>query len=82
MSLVKPYFRIIRPQLDGNYAQHINNFYATDVEYASDRIQLIRAFDLLVEDLRKIFSFIEPTDSNKTAYSHRNYELLLRACTE
>lgn len=82
MSLVKPYFRIIRPRLDGSYAQHINNFYATDVEFASDRIQLICAFDLLVEDLRKIFSFIEPTDSNNTAYSHRNYELLLRACTE
>ena len=40
------------------------------------------AFAILSEDLRYLTEYVEPTDANLTTYSHRLYELLLRACTE
>jgi hypothetical protein len=36
----------------------------------------------LLEDLDRIFQFIEARDENAGMFSHRTYELLLRACTE
>lgn len=72
----KPYLRIIRP------AGSRRSGYELDERYASDRISLCRAYSLIVNDLKKVFEYIEPTDENIHAYSHRNYELLLRAATE
>jgi hypothetical protein len=40
------------------------------------------SYRLLVEDLSRLCSFIHPCDENLSVYSHRVYELLLRACTE
>jgi hypothetical protein len=42
----------------------------------------LSAFQILCGDFRRILEFIEPVDQNLEAYSHRLYELLLRACTE
>lgn len=42
----------------------------------------IAAYELLKSDLKEIFEFIEPSVSNFSTYSHRTYEILLRACTE
>jgi len=42
----------------------------------------IGSYRLLVEDLSRLCSFIHPSDDNLPAYSHRVYELFLRACTE
>lgn len=39
-------------------------------------------FRLLVDDLKEVCAFVEPTDANLSTFSHRIYELLLRACTE
>ncbi|NQX63745.1 hypothetical protein [Paenibacillus qinlingensis] len=53
-----------------------------DDRYAADRTNLCRAYLLLVNDVMKLFEYIEPSDDNLNAYSHRTYELLLRASTE
>ena len=53
-----------------------------DEQYAKDTLHSIRAYQLLESDLMKLLTFIEPADANLLTYSHRLYELLLRACTE
>lgn len=40
------------------------------------------AFELLIEDFDELLAFIEPVDANLQTYSHRTYELFLRASTE
>ena len=40
------------------------------------------AFQILCQDFRRLAEYVEPVDANLTCYSHRIYELLLRACTE
>lgn len=71
----KPYYRIYR-------ANHMNDAYILDSRYADDRYLLCRAYEILEEDLLKLFQYIEPADGNENAFSYRTYELLLRAATE
>lgn len=40
------------------------------------------AYCLLTTDLQKLFEYIEPRTDNLQCYSHRTYELLVRASTE
>lgn len=75
MSLSKPYYRITRP---GAYIPD----YVTDLRYAADRLQLSRAYLSIEGELRKIFNYIEPDESNRLTFSFALYSLLLRACTE
>ena len=37
---------------------------------------------LIQKDLQTLFEFIEPSDTNLTAYSYRTHELLIRTCIE
>ncbi|RJE46553.1 MULTISPECIES: hypothetical protein [unclassified Dehalobacter] len=73
MSLNKPYFRIVRPGSEGYYE---------DPRYANDRISLCRGYYLIINDLKKIFEYVEPSEENLNVYSHRIYELFLRTSTE
>lgn len=47
-----------------------------------NRNQYEYAFRLLVNDFLRLTEYVEPTDAHLLVYSHRCYELLLRACTE
>ncbi len=88
MPINKPYFRIIRPKISRNniIVNQTENNYITDIRYARNRSTSIRAMHILIEDLKRIFEFIEPSDSisnsNKHVFSHRIFELFLRASTE
>src|ERR1044071_5159083 len=42
----------------------------------------VGAFRMLNDDFRRLAEYVEPVDQNLSTYSHRLYELLLRACTE
>ena len=42
----------------------------------------IKAFELIQDDLVELFDYIEPTDSNRNAYSRRIQRLFLRVCIE
>lgn len=75
--LNKPYYRIFRPGIQRTFTE---NLY--DTMYADDRVSLIRSFYLLLDDLITLFEYIEPTDPNLLVFSHRTYELFLRAATE
>jgi hypothetical protein len=74
-GIKKPYYRIYREkqQYDG---------YILDHRYANDRYHLCRAYQLLEQDLLKLFEYVEPSDRNKNVFSQRIYELLLRSATE
>ena len=85
MPLNKPYKRIARPFISEPtwYVRHsIGESHFLDDRYSTDRIALIRAYHLLQKDFLEIFDYIEPTNRNENTYSHRLYELFLRAATE
>lgn len=50
--------------------------------YASDRYNLVHAFKIIENDIRRIFEFIEPSEKNQQTFSHRLYELFVRCSTE
>lgn len=75
MGLSKPFYRIARPKA-------MIPHYATDKRYASDRLQLSRAYISIERELRSIFDYVEPDEANKNTFSFELYSLLLRACTE
>ena len=77
MGLQKPYYRIMRPLGGSLFCEYIY-----DKRYATDRSGLCRAYQILENDLKTIFEFIEPNDDNCKSYSHRTYELFLRSATE
>ncbi len=68
--------------MNGEYNQSSDQPYVRDELYANDASHFISAYQLLEADLMKLFTFIEPADANLSTYSHRLYELLLRASTE
>lgn len=74
MDLSKPYFRIVRNKFDGNFIW--------DDRYAANRYIYCRAYSIIENDLRRLFEYIEPCNDNNNAYSHRTFELLMRAATE
>jgi hypothetical protein len=78
MDLAKPYYRIMRPLKSRN----MSSDYIFDQRYSNDRSLLCRSYLMLENDLNKLFEYIEPSDNNKRVYSHRTYELFLRAATE
>ena len=75
MGLSKPYYRIARPKA------YIPS-YVKDTRYAQDRLQLGRSYINIEKELRRLFNYIEPDESNKDVFSFELYSLLLRACTE
>lgn len=79
MAITKPYKLIIRPFVHQSTAEFD---YIRDKSGITSYRQYIRAFELLEKDLTNLFDYIEPNDKNKYTYSHKIYELFLRACTE
>ncbi len=75
MGLSKPFYRIARPKA-------FIPDYVMDTRYASDRLQLSRAYVNIERELRSIFNHIEPDEANRNTFSFELYSLLLRACTE
>lgn len=82
MSINRPFYRCVRPGLDGHYSIGGRWMYGTHPEYAPDAVHYIRAFEVLQQDLLRLFEFIEPGDDNEPTYSYRCLELLTRSCGE
>lgn len=87
MSEKIPFRRIARPFAGNDWnwtgpGSIETSYVRQDGFKAPDRLSLIRSFRLLNDDLARIFEFVEPDGRNSEAFSHRSYELLLRACTE
>lgn len=78
MGIDKPFFRVARIE----NREDTHEGYMLDARYANDRVSLCQAYKLIVNDLEKLFEYVEPCNSNLSVFSHRIYELLLRASTE
>ena len=70
MGLSKPYYRIARPKA------YIPS-YVKDTRYAKDRLQLGRSYINIEKELRRLFNYIEPDESNTDVFSFELYSLLL-----
>ena len=51
-------------------------------KFAQSPEHYVRAFLLLLKDLRELFDYVEPAEKNLSCYSYRIHALLLRACVE
>lgn len=76
MPLTRPYPNIYRHG-PGDAMQ-----YYVDQWKSPEAIKCFKAYELLKDDLREVLDYIEPAAANLATYSHRTFELLLRACTE
>ena len=94
MTIKKPFYRIWRPVKDYDWSNEVCKLdetavyptlgYLNDERFANqqEKKSLITATRLIMRDLNEIFDFVEPSNDNASVYSHRIYELLLRAATE
>ena len=76
MPVPKPHPRIYRHGYASVNAPFLESRDARDGQDA------IGAFQVLKRDLRTLFEYVEPCTDNVGTYSHRTFELLLRAATE
>ena len=78
----RPFFRCVRPGVDGQYEEGGRWMYVLHPHYAPEATHYLRAFSILQADLLRLFQYVEPADANETTYSYRCLELLLRSCGE
>lgn len=82
MPQPKPFHRIARNVLPGPNSGYNGIAYIRDPEYAVDPLHFVRSFLLIQEDLKRLFEYIEPSDTCSCTYSFRIHELLVRTCIE
>lgn len=84
MAVNKPYYRIYRPGVNRDTFNNPTEGYERDALFLpeEERKSMIKAARLIIDDFERLFEYIEPHASNENVFSHRIYELLLRACTE
>ena len=79
MSIKKPYHRIYKPNINvkgSDWAYIVHKKYANSPEH------YLRAFQIIQNDLKKLFEYVEPADCNLKTYSFKIHELLIRTCIE
>lgn len=92
MSITRPYRRMWRPLKGYSY---LSKFWSSDepvtsLDYLRSDVfvnqlemrSLITTARVIIYDLYRLFNYIEPDDNNLMTFSHRIYELFLRATTE
>lgn len=82
MPTTRPLRRTCRQFVDGSYASGGNWQYLLHPRFARDPRHYVRAFLLIQQDLIHLFDYLEPSDTNLKAYSHRVHQLLMRTCVE
>ena len=83
MGIAKPYKRTYRP-VNSNFpnAGYSSWAYITDHEYCKSGHSYVRAFILILEDLKRLFEYIEPCPESFNSFSYRIHELFMRTCIE
>jgi hypothetical protein len=82
MSINRPLIRTVRQLVDGSYTHSGNGNYILHTKYAKDPQHYTRSFDIIQNDLLKLFEYIEPSDQNLNCISLKINELLIRTCIE
>jgi hypothetical protein len=76
MSLNKPYPHIYR----GGPSTVTAPYY--EARKTDIGINCFASYEILKKDLKLIFEYVEPCEENLNTFSHRTFELLIRACME
>ncbi|WP_278719221.1 hypothetical protein [Bacteroides caecimuris] len=92
MAIANPYHRIWRPMSGYSWLNRMweedssvpTLDYLHDFDFADQQEMnsLLTTARLIIRDLYELFNYVEPNNINLQTYSHRLYELLLRAATE
>lgn len=82
MSVTKPYHRNYRDIKPGKNSGYSRLAYIEDRQYAQRPDHYTRALILILDDLKSLFEYVEPSDECKPAYSYRMHALLMRTCIE
>ncbi|MFX4083759.1 hypothetical protein ACKU27_01505 [Sphingobium yanoikuyae] len=82
MPISKPFYRTVRGMKDGPNSGYSGWAYIEDQKYADSPGHYTRALLLILDDLRAIFEFVEPSDEGREAFSYRIHALLMRTCIE
>ena len=82
MSIQKPYHRFYR-KFVGDNLQGVNFYdYMTVRDYAEQPEMYVRTFNMIQNDVQKLFEYVEPADRNLETYSMQIYNIFLRICVE
>lgn len=75
------YYRIYRPFI--NKEDMIEAYgYLHSLKYCENREELIRYFQILQNEVKEIFKYIEPNQNNFKVYSLKIYQILVDICIE
>ena len=77
-----PYYRCYRPLVKRINSGYFENCYLNDDDYAESPYSYTRTFKTLQNELKELFSFVEPADNNRKTFSYRIQQLLIRVCIE
>lgn len=82
MPINIPYHRIYRELIQAPNSGYSSWAFIVDRQYAKSPHHFTRAFLILQEDIKTLFEYIEPADTNLPTFSYRIHELLMRTCIE
>lgn len=82
MSIGRPFHRNYRGMKNGPNSGFSQWAYITDSSYAESPEKYIRGFQIIQDDLEKLFQYVEPSNASLDTYSYRIHELLMRCCIE
>ena len=82
MAVDKPFFRTFRMFTDGDYTSSGRSGYVDHPLFAKSPENYVLASQLIIDDLRELFEYVEPSDINLATYSFRIHSLFVRTCIE
>lgn len=82
MAHTRPFFRNVRGVLPGPNSGYSGCAFIRDPDYALNPAHYTRALALIIQDLRNIFEYVEPSEEGESAFSYRIHALLMRTCIE
>jgi hypothetical protein len=82
MSYSKPFHRNYRAIIESHNSGYSNWAYVVDREYSNHPEHFTRGFLIIQDDIKELFEYIEPSDTNEKTFSYRIHELFIRTCIE
>lgn len=77
-----PYHRCYRPLVRRVNSRASEYHYLQDDDYAKKPYMFTRAFEELQNELKIIFTFVEPSYQNRKTYSYKIQQLFIKICIE
>lgn len=82
MSHTKPFYRNVRGMKPAPHSGYSGRAFIEDPDYAENPAHYTRALLLIINDLKSIFEYVEPSNEASYTFSYRIHALLMRTCIE